>query len=238
MADMRQKNVYMNRTLNSELAAQLTSAAGPALAPGSAYAMYAHGPIAVAADDQLTYSYTFAKMADGAGAANSPSYAYPSTAQPAGSVRAVRVPAAAITELGLPVPIGGSVDEAASSDVDPSSKWNGAFQVDSQCVPSDSCCCGVGLLNVSATVGRPEEVLLSGNLDGGAGCLYQTSLTGIMQVNASNPNQASRSIEIPNNEKTSDTHTRRQRWQRGQQRLQRWPAPAFGSSAALVTRLL
>ena len=202
MDDMRQKNVYMNRTRNSELAAQLTAAAGPALAPGQAYALYAHGPISVAADDQLTYSYTFAKMADGAGAANSPAYAYPSAAQPAGSVRAVRVPAAAITELGLPLTTGGA-ETADPAAIDPQSNWNGAFQVDAQCVPSDSCCCGVGLLNVSSTVGKPGEVLLSGNLDGGAGCLYQTSLTGIMAVNASNPNQASRSIEIPNNEKTS-----------------------------------
>lgn len=61
-----------------------------------------------------------------------------------------------------------------------------------------------------STVANPNEVLLAGLLDGGAGCLFQTSLTGLMAVNATNARRASRSIEIPNNERTSEQHTHTQ----------------------------
>jgi len=91
----------------------------------------------------------------------------------------------------------------SSSEVDTNSIWNGEFEVDADsCTPSDTCCCGVGLVNVSTMVGDPSTVLLAGMLDGGTGCLFQSSLTGVMAVNSSNPRRASRSIEIPNAERT------------------------------------
>jgi hypothetical protein len=210
------------------------SAAGPAVSPATTYTVWAHAPIVLASDDQLSYSFTIAAAEDGKGARNTDTYAFPSPTQPA--VQSVRLSAADIS---------GSSTTNSANAVDPTSIWNGAFLVDTQsCTPSDTCCCGgqqnarsrtqprtiaaplsfefrfaarsltsllspsavfyssVGLVNVSTTLADPSTVLLSGALDGGAGCLYQTSLTGLMSVNATNAARASRSIEIPNAEHT------------------------------------
>ena len=107
--------------------------------------MYAHAPINLAANDQLTYSYTFARLPNGVGAINTAAYAFPSAAQP--NVSAIDLPADAAQQFHI-----AASSIPTSSAVDSASIWNGQFRVDSTCVPSDSCCCGVGIVNVSTSV--------------------------------------------------------------------------------------
>lgn len=213
-SDLRQTNVYMNLTSSSALVSQLLSAAsaspsgvvGAPLSAQTAYFVFVHGPITLADSDELSYSFTYATRADGTGARNTPLQRY-SRSSAAAAVASVAVPDDAKSalpglSLGDATTAAGSASASASSSIDVNSPWNGQFQADAACIPSDSCCCGVGLLNVSTTLADPSQVLLSGGLDGGAGCLYQTSLTGLMQVDSSQPLSASRRIEIPNADKT------------------------------------
>jgi hypothetical protein len=187
------------------LASQLISAASssPALSPSSSYYVFVHGPITIENSDAITYSFTYSTKADGSGAMNTPSYSYSKDASTT-QLATVTVPQDALAALPGVNITDSSVNQpsSSSSSIDMTSIWNGRFQADSSCVPSDTCCCGVGVMNVSTTTADPTEVLVAGSLDGGAGCLYQTSLTGLMKINTTNPNLASRSITIPNADKT------------------------------------
>lgn len=61
-----------------------------------------------------------------------------------------------------------------SSTITPTDLFNGVFAVDSNsCVPSSSCCCGKGNINITpqSDDGTDTYVLLDGQLDGGSGLL-------------------------------------------------------------------
>ena len=54
----------------------------------------------------------------------------------------------------------------------------GSYQFDSsQCQPSESCCCAIGNLSVSASAVNSSVLMLSGTLDGGSACLGQSVIS-------------------------------------------------------------
>lgn len=57
--------------------------------------------------------------------------------------------------------------------ITPAELFNGVFQVDTlSCVPSDTCCCGVGQIGMTpqGDNGVTSTILMTGQMDGGTGC--------------------------------------------------------------------
>ena len=68
---------------------------------------------------------------------------------------------------------------AAAPSAAASSLLIGQYLTSTLCVPSSTCCCGEGLISVQqAPSSSPSSLLVTGALDGGAGCHGQTELSG------------------------------------------------------------
>ena len=75
-------------------------------------------------------------------------------------------------------PLSTSTASSASSSPSTPSLFVGQYLTSTLCTPSSSCCCGEGAITVQPALGSSPSLLVTGALDGGAGCHGQSQLSG------------------------------------------------------------
>ena len=130
--------------------------------------VFVYSPLLLSDADTLTYAFSYVYSAQ-AQFSTFTTFTYNSTLPPAiGTVSG-----------------GASGGSSALSSTQPS-LFVGQYQVAAGCVPSSTCCCGVGVVSI-ATASNSAALAVTGALDGGTGCFGQTQLSGSFTPSASSP---------------------------------------------------
>ena len=129
---------------------------------------FVYSPLTLADTDTLTYAFSFVYSSQ-AQFSTFTTFVYNSTLPPAASINS-----------------GGASSGSSLLPSGGPSLFTGQYRVTAGCVPSSTCCCGVGVIDIEPA-SDTSTLAVTGALDGGAGCYGQTQLSGSFTPSASSP---------------------------------------------------